>query len=559
MPNLTPNYSLKKPIKSTENADIDVINSNMDILDSKLKEVSNKTDGNTTSLSNKVDKIINKGLSENDFTSTYKTKLDGIANNANNYVHPATHPAAIIIEDETHKFVTNIEKSQITTNKNSISDLKNQVEVSQMLPLNTDKILTPLTNGKNGTLLIDKIQGATKYKKADGTIVDGWESGVTLQSVGEEITNADGSKSYRVEILTKGKNLFDKNKITKNRYVSDNTGTIGSDNTGGNISDFIVIKPNTSYSIKYNVALNLWGAFFDSNKQFISGINNKKTFTSPSNAKYFVITVVDSNVDTFQLEEGAVSTPYEEYKENKTEILLKEGLVEWNNVDVNGNVEVGTGEALWNGNENWIRSVDGKNLEVSVFRVEVPNKSIHKLYDEITVFSDILPSISPAKWESNIEGIYGWSNNSIYINVLNSKVGIVAGDSDIVKVQKIKAWISKNNIKVAYKIDDSKKTYYNVNKTLNLTAFENGYLQVNSGLVNPTVTGNYPGNISGSINSLSQGMSLLKEDVENLEDGMLSTTSDVINLKSSKQDKITYSTTIPTTLNVGEVRFVYEV
>ena len=37
MPNLTTNYSLKKPIKATENADIDVINGNMDILDASLK------------------------------------------------------------------------------------------------------------------------------------------------------------------------------------------------------------------------------------------------------------------------------------------------------------------------------------------------------------------------------------------------------------------------------------------------------------------------------------------------------------------------------------------
>lgn len=42
MPNLTPNYNLKKPIKATENADIDVLNENMDTLDIELKNVSNK-------------------------------------------------------------------------------------------------------------------------------------------------------------------------------------------------------------------------------------------------------------------------------------------------------------------------------------------------------------------------------------------------------------------------------------------------------------------------------------------------------------------------------------
>lgn len=42
MPNLTPNYKLKKPIKEIENADIDVINGNMDIMDAEVKKISDK-------------------------------------------------------------------------------------------------------------------------------------------------------------------------------------------------------------------------------------------------------------------------------------------------------------------------------------------------------------------------------------------------------------------------------------------------------------------------------------------------------------------------------------
>lgn len=39
-------------------------------------------------LADKVDKVEGKGLSTNDFSAAYKTKLDGIANGANNYSHP---------------------------------------------------------------------------------------------------------------------------------------------------------------------------------------------------------------------------------------------------------------------------------------------------------------------------------------------------------------------------------------------------------------------------------------------------------------------------------------
>lgn len=47
-----------------------------------------------------------------------KSKLDGIATGANNYSHPSSHPASMITEDTSHKFVT-------TSEKNSIRDWAN--------------------------------------------------------------------------------------------------------------------------------------------------------------------------------------------------------------------------------------------------------------------------------------------------------------------------------------------------------------------------------------------------------------------------------------------------
>ena len=40
-----------------------------------------------------------------------KKKLDGVATNANNYSHPSTHAASMITQDDTHRFVTDTEKS----------------------------------------------------------------------------------------------------------------------------------------------------------------------------------------------------------------------------------------------------------------------------------------------------------------------------------------------------------------------------------------------------------------------------------------------------------------
>lgn len=45
------------------------------------------------------------------FTTALKTKLDGISTGANNYVHPAAHPASIITQDANNRFVTDTEKT----------------------------------------------------------------------------------------------------------------------------------------------------------------------------------------------------------------------------------------------------------------------------------------------------------------------------------------------------------------------------------------------------------------------------------------------------------------
>lgn len=44
-------------------------------------------------------------------TPELKKKLDGIANGANNYVHPSSHPASMIAQDATHRFVSDTEKN----------------------------------------------------------------------------------------------------------------------------------------------------------------------------------------------------------------------------------------------------------------------------------------------------------------------------------------------------------------------------------------------------------------------------------------------------------------
>jgi hypothetical protein len=64
-----------------------------------------------TALDAKVDKVTGKQLSTEDYTTAEKTKLAGIDTGANNYTHPANHPASIITQDANNRFVTDAEKA----------------------------------------------------------------------------------------------------------------------------------------------------------------------------------------------------------------------------------------------------------------------------------------------------------------------------------------------------------------------------------------------------------------------------------------------------------------
>lgn len=60
-----------------------------------------------SAIGGKVDKVSGKGLSTNDYTTAEKTKLAGLSN----YTHPASHPASMITQDSSHRFVSDTEKA----------------------------------------------------------------------------------------------------------------------------------------------------------------------------------------------------------------------------------------------------------------------------------------------------------------------------------------------------------------------------------------------------------------------------------------------------------------
>ena len=118
---------------------IDAWNSAVSHISDAIRHITSDERNLWNTVVNKVDKIEGKGLSTEDYTTEEKNKLAGISADANKtegsningnikidgiettvYTHPSTHPASIIVEDSTHRFVTDAEKDTWNNKQDSL-------------------------------------------------------------------------------------------------------------------------------------------------------------------------------------------------------------------------------------------------------------------------------------------------------------------------------------------------------------------------------------------------------------------------------------------------------
>ena len=124
------------------------------------------------------------------------------------------------------------------------------------------------------------------------------------------------SKDY----LEDGKQLFNKDTARDGYGIVKSSGATTAENTQC-YSEFIPAEANTSYAFNINFSSNNFGVtFYNSSKTYLSGlsyneIGNGKTFTTPANTAYIIMTIKIANKDTFMLNKGTSALPYEEYYE----------------------------------------------------------------------------------------------------------------------------------------------------------------------------------------------------------------------------------------------------
>ena len=83
-------------------------------------------------------------------SATDKAKLDGIQDGANNYQHPESHPATMITEDGTHRFITDTERTNWNDAKSKAD--AHQLALENMTLDKVNEICAKYTIGSSTTI-----------------------------------------------------------------------------------------------------------------------------------------------------------------------------------------------------------------------------------------------------------------------------------------------------------------------------------------------------------------------------------------------------------------------
>lgn len=83
-------------------------------------------------------------------SATDKAKLDGIQEGANNYQHPESHPATMITEDGTHRFITDTERTNWNDAKSKAD--AHQLALEKMTLDKVNEICAKYTIGSSTTI-----------------------------------------------------------------------------------------------------------------------------------------------------------------------------------------------------------------------------------------------------------------------------------------------------------------------------------------------------------------------------------------------------------------------
>ena len=264
----------------------------------------------------------------------------------------------------------------------------------------------------------------------------------------EEGTVATPYVPYNLlEIKDTGENLFNPNNVSEG-YVSDASGNILSISGQNKNTGYIEIIGGEKYFILSNKLTGNWGAWYDKDKKFISGItlggNSSGIVTAPNNAYFinFTVSYKNNNPDyanNVMIARSDKETPYKPYQEQKVTFPLEnQKLMEGSYLASDG-IHHTRKQVILNGgsNESWFVSTRQGTGYFGAY-VRPDNK---KNTDNDNLICDYFKH---SEARSNVTENLIMSTNTVVTIIINNSI---ANSLDT-----LKSWLSENPITVEYEL-----------------------------------------------------------------------------------------------------------
>lgn len=435
---------------------------------------------------------------------------------------------------------------------------------------------TTLNDGISTFLLRNAVSGITQMWVKDIIVLEGDYTNKEIPPYFEGIKSVGEAEGNKISILTKGKNLvetdFSKwtiNSSEPNNVIIDNNsmqlkGTIGKNSV---VSIPVTINKENIYiasfeakgnnvvlaSSNYFVGLSL--QFFYKEKYLYEIDYANKDFVGTYDWKKLSLKVIPKDnvifdkclfqfygrnysgeyfVKNIQLEEGTTATPYENYKEDKTEILIgneplrgiPNGVSDVVDLDKSERTK-NVGKAIFNGSEgNW-SIINNTKSNTILFRISVPDLFI--IANNYTLLNCIcnkfaLMTATDGWLSDTTEGIcQDPTDRTLRFNVFKSRLET----PDVAGLKKLlKSWSDAGTpLEIYYPLANPITEKLNIKDTLQ--AFENGYIQLDNAIT-PTAQLEYSTNLPSIISRVVENQDRLIDRISALEELVLTQTANKI-------------------------------
>lgn len=326
-----------------------------------------------------------------------------------------------------------------------------------------------------------------------------------------DIPYFEGMKSVKMPVLTTtGKNLFDKNNVMKDKYISGAGKETSEVGTNRNATDFIQVKPNTSYLLSgvqnsgvTNSNKQFYVAQYDANKEIIvvtapSVSSDYVKITTEAKTKYIRTTIKDDDLDRCQIEQSTQTTPHEPYKSN---ILTTSEEVELRGVAevedelnlLTGELTQRVGEVVLNGSENWTLVYNTNDVRYNIYSMVLSDV-------DTTINNSFLNCLSDkAKTDK-------WSN--INVNFTDKTFGLLSNRQLRVQfngtLEELRMWLSETQPTIQYLKQKSIKTVdlmpSGTHPSTTPYCWKNGHIQLSSSGLLPNLEYSVVTSRAGQIN-----------------------------------------------------------